>query len=182
MQYIITGALPLTREHDAGTLPHGVAGHLVADEEAQVVAQARHERGARRDAVGVERLLPRRRRLTLPGCRRCCLRRRDTVRICVWAAMSRWGCNTRCVQRTGGAVDGRWWPGADSTQNRQIWLTSSASRAERNRRARCWFIFARGATPAPLFEKRVQVLVSGAPHKTACQRVRLVLDSRQGLC
>ena len=44
----------LTREDDGGLLPHGVRRHLLADEEAQVGAQALHEGRARGDAVRVK--------------------------------------------------------------------------------------------------------------------------------
>ena len=44
----------LTRKNDPGLLPDGVLRHLFPDEEAEVGAQARHERRAGRDAVAVE--------------------------------------------------------------------------------------------------------------------------------
>ena len=41
-------------EDDGGRLPRHVLADLLADEEAQVAAEARHEAGARRDAVGIK--------------------------------------------------------------------------------------------------------------------------------
>ncbi len=76
-----------TGKDDARALPGGVGGQLATHEEAQVLVQAAHERGAGRDAVAVERLALCRHVLTFAQSLRACLlgeRRRG------WGNTLRW--------------------------------------------------------------------------------------------